>query len=507
MLLEKLPPESTFLLACLLRDFGTNAAFEIRVEDIVKSYFSTRNTVSKLLKNLESEGCLERRKTRNFQGKGAGPSQYFFTDKMRAIVQSTSFLKEVCESQLPAVKKIIEVELCECGGNQKVKLRSSHRLFLLILILRSDEMGVVSDLSSADISKLMGGASKDKLRSQLKFLKKHRFIRDHVSGTTGRKLFGKVKGKYYLDVFHPVLEGSYPGISRLTLHANNFISQGNMTTEAEALFEMSQRKERMEESSNWDRLIFIDDFCGYVGRKAICDLLTEKSLRDYFQLKLFEAASIVLSESWNDLNLIHKAIQSFSPNILLGRKQTARLMAETFEQLKQERCFTLTSEKEVTTYLENQIMLKLGGKPPQSKEIVKLWSNYIDLVFVLSICVLGIAARYKMLLTYSFGPITPKSVQIVPRYKHKRTLGRHVETFEVMFWSEQYAQQSTLTVTGTNTSDVWFELICGNNPAKEVELFEGHVRDQIMERINQLLLPLIYAKPPYVCLSPKFIKD
>ncbi|MCR9954688.1 hypothetical protein NB541_04630, partial [Vibrio parahaemolyticus] len=90
MLLEKLPPESTFLLVCLLRNFGTNAAFEIRVEDIVKSYFSTRNTVSKLLKNLESEGCLERRKTRNFQGKGAGPSQYFFTDKMRAIVQSTS---------------------------------------------------------------------------------------------------------------------------------------------------------------------------------------------------------------------------------------------------------------------------------------------------------------------------------------------------------------------------------------------------------------------------------
>ncbi len=95
---KELPPESIYLLVSLLRRFRQESHFEIRVEDIVKEHYSTRNTVNNLFKKLESEGCLETEKTRNYRGKGKGPTRYRFTEKMEKVIESTPLLKKFCEA-------------------------------------------------------------------------------------------------------------------------------------------------------------------------------------------------------------------------------------------------------------------------------------------------------------------------------------------------------------------------------------------------------------------------
>jgi len=54
----------------------------------------------------------------------------------------------------------------------------------------------------SDISKLTG-MSKDRFRSQLEKLKDLGYIRSHISGVTGARLFGVVNGAYFLNLRHP----------------------------------------------------------------------------------------------------------------------------------------------------------------------------------------------------------------------------------------------------------------------------------------------------------------
>ncbi|MCF7500815.1 hypothetical protein [Pseudoalteromonas sp. L1] len=77
--------------------------------------------------------------------------------------------------------------------------RSAVKLYLLTLIVHSDEFGVTQNLSITDLTQLLGRFSKDRLHSQLAILKKAGYIIDYSPGRSSKILFGKVKSQYLLE--------------------------------------------------------------------------------------------------------------------------------------------------------------------------------------------------------------------------------------------------------------------------------------------------------------------
>ncbi|HCH6462464.1 TPA: hypothetical protein ACF339_003337 [Vibrio parahaemolyticus] len=480
---KELSPESIYLLVSLLHRFRQGSYFEIKVEDIVKEHYSTRNTVNNLFKKLESEGCLETEKTRNDRGKGRGPTRYRFTEKMEKVIESTPLLKKFCEANIHAMTRIIYVNNCGSGEALKGGLRSSNKLFLLILVLHSDEMGVVSNLGTAEISRLMGGISKDRFKSQLTTMVENGLVRAYVPGVTGAELFGKVKAKYYLNVYHPLLTGYYPNVSRLTFCVNG-ITWGNMSTEANALFGTRPNK-----GASWPRIIA--RYCQYLDMENIYPFLKRKSLASQYQLKLFELASVMLSENMHTLaeeSTLIRAIDLVSPNVFLGKTKTASLMDMTLKLVAAidapENISALKDENSVFHYIRKQLVLSVQGKKRDSNKVAILWSGYLDFAGLSISIAQGIAMRYQALLKYSYRELSADKVVLVPVFTYGTTRGleKYIESFEVLFTSNEWCGKSELTLLEDR-----FELSHEGTPTRIVESFESH--EKLSQRVDKLLLP------------------
>ncbi|NOI25373.1 hypothetical protein [Vibrio mediterranei] len=480
---KELSPESIYLLVSLLHRFREDSHFEIKVEDIVKEHYSTRNTVNSLLKKLESEGCLETEKTRNYRGKGRGPTRYRFTEKMEKVIESTPLLKKFCEANAHTMARIIDAGGCCCGDALKGGLRSSNRLFLLILVLHSDEMGVVSNLGTAEISRLMGGISKDRFKSQLATMVDNGLVRAYVPGITGAELFGKVKAKYYLNVYHPLLTGCYPNVSRLTFYVNG-ITWGNMSTEADALFGT-----RPYNRASWPRIIA--RYCQYLDMQNIYPFLKRKSLASQYQLKLFELASVMLSENMHTLaeeSTWCRAIDFVSPNVFLGKTKTASLMDVTLMLVAAndapESITCLKDETTVFHYISKQLVLCVQGKKRESNQVTNLWSGYLDLAGLSISIARGIAKRYQALINYSYRELSVDKVVLVPVFTYETTekQEKFIESFEVLFTSNQQCGESKLILHEDR-----FEISHEGTSPHVVESFENH--EQLSQRVDKLLLP------------------
>ncbi|HHX8669144.1 TPA: hypothetical protein ACVO38_003954 [Vibrio alginolyticus] len=480
---KELSPESIYLLVSLLRRFRQDSYFEIKVEDIVKEHYSTRNTVNNLLKKLESEGCLEAEKTRNYRGKGRGPTRYRFTVKMEKVIESTPLLKKFCEANAHTMARIIDADGSGCGEALKGGFRSSNKLFLLILVLHSDEMGVVSNLGTAEISRLMGGISKDRFKSQLATMVDNGLVRAYVPGVTGAELFGKVKAKYYLNVYHPLLTGYYPNVSRLTFCVNG-ITWGNMSTEADALFGT-----RPYNGASWPRIIA--RYCQYLDMENIYPFLKRKSLASQYQLKLFELASVMLSENMHTLaeeSTLLGAIDFVSPDVFLGKNKTASLMDTTLKLVAAvdapEGISALKDECSVFDYIRKQLVLSVEGKKRESSEVINLWSGYLDFAGLSLSIAQGIAKRYQAILTYFYCELSVDRVVLVPVFTYRTTEKRekYIESFEVLFTSNQLCGESELTLLEDR-----FEVSHEVAPPHIVESFENH--EQLSKRVDKLLLP------------------
>lgn len=432
---------------------------------------------------LESEGCLETEKTRNYQGKGRGPTRYRFTEKMEKVIESTPFLKRVCEVENQAIERIMNANRYGSEDALKGRLRSSNKLFLLILVLHSDEMGVVSNLGTAEISRLMGGISKDRFKSQLATMVDNGLVRAYVPGVTGAELFGKVKAKYYLNVYHPLLTGCYPNASRLTFCVNG-ITWGNMSTEADALFGT-----RPYNRASWPRIIA--RYCQYSNMESIYPFLKRKSLASQYQLKLFELASVMLSDNMSTLaeeSTLLRVIDLVSPNVFLGKTKAASLMDTTLKLVAAidapESISALEDENSVFHYIRKQLVLSVQGKKRESNQVTNLWSGYLDFAGLSISIAQGIAKRYQAILTYSYYELSVDKVVLVPVFTYKTTekQEKFIESFEVLFTSNQLCGESKLTLH-KDRLDISHE---GASP-HVVESFENH--EQLSKRVDKLLLP------------------
>lgn len=303
------------LLIDVVKAYGSEEPFSIDVLSLAKKCFSTKNTVIKLFQSLKQSGYVFTEE--EFSSRGRGKNIYTFTQAFRDDLKNNSFIKDACESDNPAIGIFFKNKVTikkEGSVDNKIMLRSSNRLFLLIFILHADEFGVVSNLSTTDISKLMGRISRDRFKSQLKTLYDIGVMNCHVPGGTGKELFGKVKGKFFLDLTHPLFEGRKSKVSLLTLDFN-IIFAGLASTEATALNLLYKAFFNLKgdytyagalERFNYSPLIA--DNVKRIEIKKILPLFKSKALHDQLQLHLLENASEMLSSNWSNLEEDEKTI-------------------------------------------------------------------------------------------------------------------------------------------------------------------------------------------------------
>lgn len=73
------------------------------------------------------------------------------------------------------------------------------RLLLAVLYSHADPCGVVIKLGLSRLSRLIG-ISRDRLESQLGIIKNLGYLIDRVSGVTGKSIFGRATGSFYMNV-------------------------------------------------------------------------------------------------------------------------------------------------------------------------------------------------------------------------------------------------------------------------------------------------------------------
>ena len=376
--------ECIMLLIGVVRTYGSEESFSIDVLSLAEKFLSTKNTVIKLFQSLRQSGYVLTEEA--FNSRGRGKNIYTFTQDFRDELEKDSFIKNACENDNPAIDILFKNKVVikkSCGVDSKIMLRSSNRLFLLIFILHADEFGVVSNLSIADISKLMGGISRDRFKSQLKALYDIGVIKCHVSGVTGKELFGKVKGKYYLNLTHQLFECKKTETSLLRLNFN-IILDGIASTEITALhllyrslFDFNGNYTYIGSLERFNYSTLIAESIKKVEIKKILPLFKSKALHDQLQLHLLENASEMLSNNWE----------------VLEGGESARVITDS-------------------------AWLKIVPltKRENFEGVNSIYSDFRPFINSLSI---RIAQKYKSLMLYFFGDdFNPSKVALVPHGKY-----------------------------------------------------------------------------------------
>ncbi|MBE8574881.1 hypothetical protein [Vibrio sp. OPT18] len=237
--------EEIYLLLCLIKKHGFDSEFRKKIVEISEEFGVSTNTVSSLFSVLKTSQCIKIREL--YALKGRGKNCYELTDKVLLSHDDFGILPKVMATQNPAIMRLLGNELSNLlektqsqindsdGIKKRQPFRASNRLFLTLLLLHSNELGVIEEISSTQIRKMMGNISAERFKSQLNTLKKLGLVKRHIAGMTGKELFGRTKGSYYLDIEHPFLKDSFENVSSLLLDFNDVTYDYNESTEVTCL--------------------------------------------------------------------------------------------------------------------------------------------------------------------------------------------------------------------------------------------------------------------------------
>ena len=98
---------------------------------------------------------------------------------------------------------------------EDIKLRNSNLLLMFIFIYHSNDIGLVDGLTQKNIENMMGGISKDRLKSQIKSLRMVGFFRAERAGGTSKRYFKKLNNRYMIKLLHLNDECEFNGVNIL----------------------------------------------------------------------------------------------------------------------------------------------------------------------------------------------------------------------------------------------------------------------------------------------------
>lgn len=111
-------------------------------------------------------------------------------------------------SDLPKLSEVVyqrALGLLDSAAFNQFSNRAAIKLFLLTLVVLSDDYCVVRGKSIKDFRALLGRFIQDSHRSQLAQLKRAKWIVAYDSGFSGKVLIGRCKSEYLLNTHHPAL--------------------------------------------------------------------------------------------------------------------------------------------------------------------------------------------------------------------------------------------------------------------------------------------------------------
>ncbi|MGY6496207.1 hypothetical protein [Vibrio parahaemolyticus] len=260
-------PEEIYLLFCLIKSIGIGSKFSKKSIDISKEFGVSLNVVTSLLATLKRTQSIVVEE--QYSLKGRGQYSYTLTEKMLLNHDEFGVLGKIAQTENPTISRLLKNELSGLvesekplenevkGIRQRSPFRASNRLFLVLLLLHSNELGVVEEISSTYLCKLMGGISADRFKSQLNTLKQFGLVQRYIAGITGKELFGRTKGSYYLDIAHPFLKDGFVNTSSLLLDFNYSLYSCNESTEVKCLFDAYRHTWNTKEQKT-DFILFKD---------------------------------------------------------------------------------------------------------------------------------------------------------------------------------------------------------------------------------------------------------
>ena len=439
-MIDELKPESKILLVSLLKRFGSEKSFCWSIDEMIKEFGSTKNVVTTLFKTLVKEELVTI--TKEFKMRGKGRNIYLFKQPINNAIQEDVLLKKIMLSKNPVVESVLfnnfDDKVFTVGGKIK-KLRSSNRLFILILLLHADKMGRVSDLSMANISKMMGGISRDRYKSQLDILLTTKLVSYKVSGLTGKAMFGKIKGKIYLNYNHLLFTINPPSISLLTIEIAH-TNLGNSDSEATALLRYSQiylthiNKKKMNNQFSWPDCL--QPCVQYVDMDLIMPFFEDKVVHDQLQLLLIELASEMLSINRSNLDEVF-----FSPTMKALLSWEKLMPSNMLKKYSNE--FEQLGGVDIGKLFRNRTSDWGGFRQNQFSEAV---FSYIELIVLLIHISRKIAFRFKSLLALVEIELDDSSqIMIAPHFQHALSMHKFV-----VYYSSSNRYDNTEVVIDTN---------------------------------------------------------
>lgn len=189
-------PEMRFFIAGLLLDFYSVGEFIVPAKELSGRYGVTLNTVNKTLKYLVQSGYAERSNYSLKKGRPIG--KYVFTAALKKkFVEAPKWMDAVRPTKFwgKAIIKVVGGSNC---GDSKTKYTVSNRYLICLLALFANDLGVIDSIPASRIAKILG-FSPLRMRSQLTTLVEGQVLQSYIGGVTGKYLFGKVPGIYFLN--------------------------------------------------------------------------------------------------------------------------------------------------------------------------------------------------------------------------------------------------------------------------------------------------------------------
>ena len=432
--------EEIYLLCCLVKRYGLNEKFSLKTTEISKEFGVTLRTVSSVFTTLKETECVLIEEP--FAIRGRGQYSYTFNEDILVKHDKYNLLEGIIQTENSTILKLLnndlsslikikkEQETAHGNKSKRTEFRASNRLFLVVLLLHANEFGVIEEFGSTLIRKMMGGISTERFKSQLNALEQVELIKRKISGITGKEIFGRIKGSYYLNIKHPFLLGSYADVSSFLLDFNHKLYEGYDHTEVQYLFgayrdSWNSKEQNINQGQLQSQGGIIGGLMDEISIRYIIHFFRNQAMHDQIHQWVYQVASELMSHSFTNIESV-KAVQCSDKLVKLLSLQKS-VPSSKLEIVTN----SLGSLKRTKQHYVKHLFLDdvLNIEHPIS-ESASCYLQFVMLIRLVLILGLRISLRYKNLL--ALGGCNYQSIkdfQIVPIQKGKQLCSKHLMYF------------------------------------------------------------------------------
>lgn len=361
IILDNAKPEVKYFLIKIIHCYGVDTPVDQPQVELAIELGVSRNVVGTALKYLADGQYLEQER---FVDKGgASKGRYRVSGKLQQKLRNAAD-HEVFHG--PLIDHLLEPDVSRKKINKRHQLMLSHRLLLIVLLGKANRRGVVEGMGMSELGGLTG-MSGERLRSQISKLKDLGYLRFHVPGATGKRLFGHIPGMFFLNLSHDSY-GCVAYSSHIYIYTNGRHLEGKVGGEANFIAAEAESLKRERGPSNGgykvDEIVKWIDHCFDCSSKfeRVADFFIyekEPRAKKLLQVKLEQYASYFLSYHWDSLKEESISTEFISENPLLALLEN-ELLPPVYKKNTDEERFPNSEEKALLSTFVFKVAWKMA---------------------------------------------------------------------------------------------------------------------------------------------------